>query len=437
MTPVADHSALPLSLHAYRLLTGAAPPIASLLLSYRLRRGKEQRERLPERWAVASAARPAGPLVWIHGASNGEILAAHGLIERLTARGLRILVTSGTVTSAELAAQRMPPGVIHQFIPFDTPRYVDRFIAHWRPDLALFMESDLWPNMILAADARGIPLVLVNGRLSERSFHRWRYLPQTIGALLRRFRLCLVQSQDDGRRYAALGGTVTITGNLKVDVPPPPVDAATLFAMETAIGKRPVIAAASTHPGEEAIMFDVHRQLRGQLPSLLTVIAPRHPQRGAEIAVAAEAMGMTVSQRSRGDAPSGDIYIFDTIGELGLLYRLAPIVFMGGSLVPHGGQNAIEAAKLGAAVLHGPHVWNFSEIYAALDAENGARQVADGSALAERMREWLTDAAARQKTATAGRRTVEALGGALERTLAALDPYLQPLVSATSRSGNA
>ena len=426
-------------LQAYRLLTWAATPLAPLLLGYRLRRGKEQRQRLAERWAETTVPRPESPLIWIHGASVGEINAALGLIERLNARGFRILVTSGTVTSAELAAQRMPKAVIHQFVPLDTPRFVGRFLDHWRPDLALFMESDLWPNMILAADARGIPMILVNGRLSETSFHRWRHLPRTIAALLQRFQLCLVQSQDDARRYAALGASVNITGNLKIDVPPPPFDPSAFGVVESAIGGRPVIAAASTHPGEEAIMIDVHQRLRAQNPTLLTVVAPRHPERGPDIAAAAEAAGLKVLLRSRGQAPdrTSDLYVLDTIGELGLLYRLAPIVFMGGSLASHGGQNPIEAAKLGAAILHGPHVWNFAEIYAALDAAHGARQVGDAAALTARIRDWLLDAAARQKVATAGRRTVDALGGALDRTLSALDPYLPMQPARSQRAGDA
>lgn len=430
---------LPFTLHAYRLLTRAATPLAPLLLSYRLRRGKELRLRLAERWAETTVSRPASPLIWVHGASVGEIIAAVGLIERLNVQGFRILVTSGTVTSAELAAQRMPPAMIHQFVPLDAPRFVGRFLNHWRPDLALFMESDLWPNMILAADARRIPMILVNGRLSEQSFRRWQRVPRTIAALLQRFQLCLAQSQDDARRYATLGAAVNITGNLKIDVAPPPADPAAFGAIEAAIAGRPIIAAASTHPGEEAILIGVHQRLRGQVPNLLTVIAPRHPERGPDIAAAAEAAGLRAPLRSRGQMPdgTGDIYILDTIGELGLLYRLAPIVFMGGSLASHGGQNPIEAAKLGAAILHGPNVWNFAEIYAALDAAHGAREVADPAALTARARDWLTDPAARQKAALAGRRTVDALGGALDRTLAALDPYLQSLLPARGRSGDA
>jgi 3-deoxy-D-manno-octulosonic-acid transferase len=191
-----------------------------------------------------------------------------------------------------------------------------------------------------------------------------------------------------------------------------------------------VIAAASTHAGEEAMLIDMHRQLQRDEPDLLTVVAPRHPERGPEIAAAATVAGLTTRLRSRGETPDADcaFYVLDAVGELGALYRVAPIVFMGGSLVTHGGQNPIEAAKLGAAVLHGPHVWNFAEIYAALDGSNGARLVPDAAALTERVRAWLRDPSARQKTAAAGGRTVDELGGALERTLAALEPYLQPLL---------
>lgn len=420
---------MPAALHAYRALTTGVSPLTPVLLSWRLHRGKEERKRLPERRAQTPLDRPPGPLVWIHGASVGEVIAATGLIERLDARGFRILLTSGTVTSAALAAQRMPPAVIHQFVPLDVPRYTNRFLDHWRPELVLLMESELWPNLILSAHRRGIPLVLVNGRLSDTSFRRWRRLPRTIAALLRRFDLCLAQSQEDARRYAALGAQVSITGNLKIDVSPPPAEPTATAALESAVAGRTPIAAASTHPGEESLLFAIHRQLRARTSKLLTMIAPRHPERGPEIAAAAEAAGLTARLHSRGEAPDAesDIYILDAVGVLGMLYRVAPIVFMGGSLVPHGGQNPIEPAKLGAAIVHGPQVWNFAEIYAALDDAAGARQVADAAGLAAILRAWLGDPSARQQVAQSGQRTIEGLGGALERTLAALDPYLPSL----------
>jgi 3-deoxy-D-manno-octulosonic-acid transferase len=273
-------------------------------------------------------------------------------------------------------------------------------------------------------------MILVNGRLSERSFSRWRLFPGTIAALLGRFDMCLAQSAADAERYAQLGAPrVMMTGNLKLDVPAPPVDQAALKRLKEIIGTRPVVAAASTHPGEEASIVAAHGLLRDKFPTLLTVIVPRHPARGEGIAEIAKAAGLAGALRSQRAQPMPDvaIYIADTLGELGLIYRVAPIVFMGGSLASHGGQNPIEAVRLGAAVLHGPHVWNFAEIYATLDAAHGAELVADEAALAARLSDWLADAAARKTVAAAGAAPVGRLGGALKRTLAALDPYLMQL----------
>jgi 3-deoxy-D-manno-octulosonic-acid transferase len=422
---------LPFALRLYQFASFAATPVAAPpLLARRLNRGKEHPTRLAERRGEASKPRPAGPLIWVHGASVGEMLAVVPLIERLRAQDFAVLVTSGTVSSAALAEQRLPDGALHQFIPLDAPRYVGRFLDHWRPDLALFVESDLWPNLILACAGRRVPMIVVNGRLSERSFGRWRMLPSTIAALLTRFDLCLAQSAGDAERYGRLGAPrVRSTGNLKLDAPAPPVNDTALRQFKTAVGTRPVIAAASTHPGEEAAVISAHRALRATTPSLLTVIAPRHPARGAGIAESAAALGLTVGLRSRGEQPKRgvDIYVADTLGELGLIYRAAPIVFMGGSLVSRGGQNPIEAIRLGAAVLHGPHIWNFAEIYTTLDQARGARLVSDEATLTAALGEWLANPAARKAVADAGAEAVRQLGGALERTLAALHPYLVQL----------
>lgn len=417
----------PLTLTAYFLLTAAAAPLAGLLLQNRLKRGKEHPERLPERRGESSIARPDGPLVWLHSASVGELLSILPLIERLHARDITVLVTTGTVTSAGLAERRLPPGVIHQFAPIDVPQFVSRFLNHWRPDLALFVESDLWPNLIMASAKRNIPLILINGRVSERSFQRWRMAPRTIGALLSHFDLCLAQSAEDAARYAGLGAPRYVTtGNLKLDVPAPPADPEKLWALQNAIGMRPVIAAASTHPGEEAAMMDAHRRLKHTFPGLLTIVAPRHPERGPGIAEIARAAGLSFALRSDGELPdnSTEVYIADTMGELGVIYRVAPIVLIGGSLVSHGGQNPIEAAKLGAAILHGPHVWNFAEIYSALDAAGGAELVTDTGKLTVRIGAWLKDTEARKKVAEKGLKAMDTLAGALERTVTALDPYL-------------
>ena len=421
---------LPLTLRAYALVTAAATPLAQQLLSRRMRRGKEDPQRMGERRGETTARRPAGLLVWVHGASVGELAAAIPLIERLCERGLAILVTTGTVTSAQLAAKRLPPGVIHQFVPLDAPAFVSRFLDHWRPNLALFVESDLWPNTIMAGAQRRIPLIVINGRLSARSFDRWRYLPGTIEALLKRLDLCLVRTADDATRFDALGAPrVTTTGNLKLDVPPLPVDAGKLARLTSALAGRPVIAAASTHHGEETAVIDTQRRLKGAFRGLLTILVPRHPERGPSIADAVAAAGLATALRSRDQLPQADtdVYVADTLGELGLVYRVAPIVFMGGSLIPHGGQNPIEAAKIGAAILHGPHVANFADIYAALDRAKGAELVPDASRLPVRIGAWLTDTQERARTAAAAKATVDLLGGALERTLTALEPYLMQL----------
>jgi 3-deoxy-D-manno-octulosonic-acid transferase len=430
---------LPLTLGLYRLLTAVVSPLAPALISHRLKHGKEHAGRLAERYGDSKIARPDGPLIWIHSASVGELLAVIPLIERIREKDFGVLCTSGTVTSAKLAEQRLPAGVIHQFVALDTPRFVRRFFDHWRPDLALFVESDLWPNLIVTVARRGTPLILVNGRLSENSFKRWRRIPGTISALLRCFDLCLAQSAAHAGRYRDLGAPrITTTGNLKLDVPEPPADPDKLAALKAAVGNRTVIVGASTHAGEETMLIEAHRRLRGSFPGLLTIIAPRHPDRGPGIIEIAHAADLKATLRSRGElpAPDSDVYVADTLGELGLIYRLAPIVFVGGSFASHGGQNPIEPIKLGAAILHGPHVWNFAEIYAALDKAHGAEQVTDVGKLAVRVGAWLKDANERTAVVAAAKETVATLGGALERTLAALEPYLMQ-IRLERRSGDA
>jgi 3-deoxy-D-manno-octulosonic-acid transferase len=423
-------SALPMTLRVYRKLSAAAAPLAPALIKRRLKQGKEDPARIGERRGISADPRPHGPLVWVHGASVGEVLAAAALIERLRALDFRVLLTSGTVTSAAIVAKRFPADIIHQYVPYDSPRFVARFLEHWQPSLALFIESDLWPNLILAGASRRLPMVLINGRMSPRSFPRWRRAQATISALLSRFEVCLAQSSADAERFSALGSrNVVITGNLKFDVPAPPTDIAKLERLMSLTRGRPVIVAASTHPGEEETLVDAHNTLAGFFPSLLTVIVPRHPNRGEAIARMIAASGLQVTLRSRDEQPTAatDIYVADTMGELGLFYRLAGIVFMGGSLVPHGGQNPIEAVKLGASVVHGPHVFNFTDVYEALDGAGGARLADDTETLVKQLGQLLADPAARQSSQNAAELVVEKLGGALERTLTALEPYLLQL----------
>ena len=300
-----------MTLRVYRKLSSAMVPLAPALIKRRLKQGKEDPARVGERRGMSADVRPHGPLVWIHGASVGEVLAAAALIERLRALNMRILLTSGTVTSAAIVAKRFPADIIHQYVPYDSPRYVARFLDHWRPSLALFIESDLWPNLILSSAARRLPMVLINGRMSQRSFPRWSRMSGTISALLGRFEVCLAQSKLDAERFAALGSrNVVTTGNLKLDVPAPPADPAKLERLMAVTRGRPIIVAASTHPGEEEILLEAHRTLAGFFPSLLTVIVPRHPDRGE--AIAAHGRGVRPARGvafARGIADGGHRYL--------------------------------------------------------------------------------------------------------------------------------
>jgi len=415
-------------LTGYRLLTALFEPAAAGLLVWRRRRGKEDPTRLAERRGYPGVKRPNKTLVWLHGASVGETVTLLPLVAQLQKRGLAVLVTSGTVTSARLLAARLPAGVIHQYLPLDVPRYMRRFLDYWRPELGLICESEIWPNLLIEARKRAVPLVLVNARMSQRSFARWYKTPQTSRFLLSCFESCLAQSKGDGERLAQLGAPrVSIAGNLKFDVPAPPADANTLAMLDGLTTGRPVWIAASTHPGEEELVIAAHLGIKPHLPKLLTIIVPRHPQRGIEIEALAQANGIAVARRAAGDMPERDVevYIADTVNELGLFYRLSQVAFLGGSLVPLiGGHNPIEPAKLGCALLHGPYVHNNAEIFAAFDQGGGAREVADAQALAGAVHRWLSDPASARQAARASAQTSTQLGGALGRTMQALEPLL-------------
>jgi 3-deoxy-D-manno-octulosonic-acid transferase len=417
----------PFLFRTYRAVTAVLEPAVLGLLYWRQRKGREDGTRLGERQGYPSRQRPKGHLIWVHGASIGETLSLLPIVERLTQRGLSVLVTSGTRTSASLIARRLPAGAVHQFVPLDVPRYVRRFLSHWQPDLALVAESEIWPNTVMALDERHIPLVLVNARMSDRSFQRWQKLPRIIKALLERFSLCLAQTQEDAERLARLGAPRVLTaGNLKFDASPPPADPRVVAQLSGLIAGRPVWLAASTHPGEESIVVAVHRALAQRYPNLLTIIAPRHPHRGAEVAAIAGQAGLRAARRSEGIHPdrATDIYVTDTVGEMGLFYRLTAIVLMGGTLVPIGGHNPIEPAKLGAAILHGPHVHTATEIYAAIDQARGALMVRDSATLARAVSELLSNAALTRDMARAAAEAVQSLGGAVDRTMQSIEPFI-------------
>jgi 3-deoxy-D-manno-octulosonic-acid transferase len=422
----------------YRSLTAAAAPVVALYLNARRRRGKEDVERLPERFGIASAPRLPPPLVWVHAASVGEASSVLALIERILAERLaiEILITTGTVAAAGLLHGRLPPRARHQFVPVDLPRAVERFLDHWHPDLAIWVESELWPNLALATQRRGIPMLLANARLSAGSLARWRMAPGLVRPVLEAFALCLAQDEVQAERFRRLGASpVASVGDLKAAAAPLAVDPAALAALHQRVAGRPVWLAASTHSGEEEIAAAAHARIARDHRGLLTVLAPRHPVRGVSVAAMLRARGLRVARRSRGEAIAADtdIYLADTLGELGLFFSLAGIAFIGGSLVRKGGHNPFEAARLDCAVLHGPDMANCAMMAGALDAGGAALTVGDAASLAGAVSRLIADPAERARRAEAGARIAAASTGALDAVLDRFGPWLDALAPAANR----
>ena len=419
----------------YRSVMAAASPLVRRYLDARCRQGKEDRERLAERYGIACAARPAGKLIWVHAASVGEAQSVLGLIDRIVLQrpAVELLMTTGTVASARLLAGRLPAQVRHQFVPVDLPRAVERFLDHWRPDLAIWVESELWPNLVLATRHRGVPMVLLNGRVSARSFARWRAMPGLIRPVLRAFALCLAQDEEQAERLRALGAPAAASvGDLKAAAAPLAADPVALAALRGQIGARPTWVAASTHAGEEEIAAAAHVRVARDHPGLLTIIAPRHPVRGPATAEMLRRRGLRVTTRGSGDpvSASTDIYLVDTLGELGLFFRLTEIALIGGSLVGKGGHNPFEAARLDCAVLHGPDMSNCAVMAAALDRAGAALTVGDAEALAGAVSRLLADPGERRARGTAAARIAAAGGGALDAVLGCLAPCLDAVAPA-------
>ncbi|CAA7611869.1 3-deoxy-D-manno-octulosonic-acid transferase [Candidatus Terasakiella magnetica] len=411
----------------YRGLTQLGGPLISLYLDRRKQRGKEDEARFGERLGHPGQPRPPGRLVWIHAASVGESLSMLPLVERLRQRRLNVLLTTGTVTSARMMAERLPRGAVHQFVPVDRLAYVRGFLDHWRPDLALWAESEFWPNLLAETRHRRVPLVLIQGRISPRSFANWKKVPGFIRRLLSCFTLCLAQTEGDAQRLRALGGhDVRCLGNLKYAVPALPADDAALDGLVRVVAGRPLWLAASTHPGEEAIVARLHGQVAAAFPDLLTIIVPRHPNRGPELAAELAATGLKVALRSAGEVPGPDtqLYLADTMGELGLFYRLAPIVFMGKSLTVGGGQNPFEPARIGAAVLYGPLMDNFPDMAARMAELGAALMVRDGRHLAETLTRLLAEPAKVAAMRAAAKTWTESEAGVLDAVERVLGPIL-------------
>lgn len=374
-------------LNLYHSLTSHSAPALRGILKRRLRRGKEDAARLPERMGEPGLPRPHGKLVWFHAASVGEAQSTLILIDALLTRfpDIHVLITTGTVSSAAIMQQRLPPRAIHQFYPLDHPQWVENFLNHWSPDLILWMESELWPNMLRGIRTRNIHCVLVNAHMSRRSYRRWKHVRETAAKLLSAFDLCLAQTEQDAGYYTRLRAVaVRVRDNVKYSADPLPHDPSALTAIKAALQStlrpRPVWLFASTHAGEEDIACRLHLELQKTYPDLLTIIAPRHPERREEILTTCQAHNLTTRLRSRdlvAPAATDQIYIADTLGELGLFYRLAPMACIGRSFSNDGGggHNPIEAAMLGCAVLHGPHVQNQHQIFAEMDQAQASIRV--------------------------------------------------------------
>ena len=409
---------------AWRLGTTIAAPALRAMLRRRVAHGKEEADRLGEREGIERSERPPGRLLWVHAASVGESVSMLPVLVCLARRApdVVVLLTTGTVTSARVLERRLPElgldRVLHRFVPLDVPAWAARFLDHWRPCAAAFVESELWPNLLEACQARGIRMMLVNGRMSARSFRQWGRFPEFAREIVGAFDRVHAQSSESNERLLRLGARgLEAAGDLKLAAPRLPVDAAEASRLERLIGGRPVWLAASTHPGEEVLAGEAHRLLCRAHPRLLTIVAPRHPDRGAEVAAALGG----APRRSAGDGPpEGGVWVADTMGEMGLLYQLSPIVFMGKSLVDGGGQNPLEAARFGCAIAAGPHTANFDAAVGRLLDAGGLARVSDGPALAGWIDRMLRDRLAREQAGQAARAVADGEGALPERVAAAL-----------------
>lgn len=419
------------ALIVYRLLTRLLEPLAPRLLDARAKQGKEDPVRVDERLGLTTVARPAGDLVWLHGVSVGETLSLLPVVERIRRQrpDLAILVTSGTLTSAQLLAQRLPAGVIHQFAPVDAPGAVAAFLDHWQPSLAVFVESELWPNLILEARRRGVKLVLASARITERTVEGWRRFPGAVRQILSAFDRILPQDETSAARLHSLGARIDGHVNLKLSGEAPPHDAAAFTRLSAAIGDRPVVVAASTHDGEEIAIV---RALDKLADRLCLILVPRHPARSADIATALTRDGYRFARRSQGHEPDRDtdLYLADTLGEMGLFLRLADVVVMGGSFSaalekpPVGGHNPLEPARLGKPAVTGPDMSNWATVTDALVEAGGLAIVQAPWDLPAVLAPLLANTDAARVMGERGRRAATEAGSGLDRLWETLAPLL-------------
>lgn len=418
-------------LKLYQIITIIAAPLIRIYLAMRMRKGKEDTLRINERFGIASVKRPQGKIAWFHAASAGESISILPIITALSEKfpDLNFLITTGTVNSAKIMETMLPAKTIHQYIPVDTLPSVQKFLTHWQPDIAIFAESEIWPNLITQA-SRACPLIMVNGHMSEESFKSWYKYKSLSKCLFRSFSLCLTQSSTDAEYIEKLGGVnVKYTGNIKYGAEKLPADQDKLSKLSAMIGQRPLWVAASTHNEgemEEKIIASVHQRLKEKYPDILTIIVPRHAARKDEIKDALARMQLNIATRSSGDVINGstDIYLADTMGELGIFYRIADIVFVGGSLVPRGGHNPLEPARLSCAIIIGPHAFNFTEINNEFIEKNALIVVQTQEELTKSLNELLSNQEKTSRLQHAALELVNEKAGILNKIIDEISSYI-------------
>ncbi|WP_455482135.1 lipid IV(A) 3-deoxy-D-manno-octulosonic acid transferase [Bartonella sp. B35(2025)] len=424
------------ALSIYRMVGFCLRPVVPFYLFFRSVRGKEERGRQKERLGKSHKARPQSPLIWFHAASVGETLALVPLINYILSLKINVLLTTDTVTSSSFVKKYFGNRLIHQYAPLDLDLAVRRFICHWKPDLALICESEIWPLRIKELAKMHIPQILVNAHMSEYSFKAWKKWHVLAKHIFQHIDMAIGQNERDVVYYHTLGvKSVALSGNLKADVFLFE-DQSLLTHYRNAIGNRPVWAAVSTHEGEEQIVFEVHKILKNYLPDLLTIIVPRHPERSENLIKICSNKGLHFIRRSNNTVPDAntDILWGDTIGEMGLFLRLSKVTFIGKSLCGYGGHNPLELALCGSAILTGPNVSNFQEIFEQFLVHDAACMVQDTKQLSIQVYKLLTNETLRQEMVDRAHKVATGMSGALERTLKFLDPFLQPLVIQTSLS---
>jgi len=419
----------------YYHITNNASFFLEKLLEKRRDKGKEDPERYVEKKAIITEKRPDAPLIWVHAASIGEVRAALILINKIRYEypAIFFLVTTGTRTSAQIIAKDLPDNAIHQFHPLDHPVWTRTFIEHWEPDLIFWMESELWPNMLATIKNENIPTFLINARMSPKSYRNWSLLKPLATEMLSTFKKILCQTKIDAQYYKKLGaGDVSVSGNIKYSSAPLNYDTDSLTKLKLSLNDRKYWVFASTHDGEEEMACRVHKILQKTYPDILTIIVPRHPERRNEIEQACKTMGLnTVLRGQNKSLPTDDtnIYIVDTLGELGLFYRLSSIAMIGRSFSNDGGggHNPIEAAQLDCAILTGPNTQYQKQLFAEMLATGAVQKTQTEDDLLSALQTLLSNPTECQKYIKAAQEYAASKDDIIKRVMDNLKPFLGDL----------